>query len=74
MLANFRLKLRQSETPTSKTNLLIFLKNKRLLTGTIYNRFLIFLKAIYEQKMEEIDFSTLATKLRFWSIIPDRRS
>ena len=40
----------------------------------IYFRFLIYLKAIYEQKMKEIDFSTLATKLRFWSIFPDRRS
>ena len=65
MLANSRLKiLGQSETPTSKTNLLIFLTNKRLLAGTIYIRFLIYLKAIYEQKMKEIDFSTLATKLR----------
>ena len=54
--------------PTSKTNLLIFLTNKRLLAGTIHIRFLIYLKAIYEQKMKEIDFSTLAKKLRFWSI------
>ena len=75
MLANFRLKIRAvSETPTSKTNLLIFLTNKRLLAATIYITFLIYLKAIYEQKMKEIDFSTLAGKLRFWSIFPDRRS
>ena len=59
MLAIFRLKIRA---------------DKRLLAGTIYIRFLIYLKAIYEQKMKEIDFSTLATKLRFWSIFPDRRS
>ena len=69
-----RLKLGQSETLTSKTDLLIFLTNKRLLAGTIYIRFLIYLKATYEQKMKEIDFSTLAKKLRFWSIFPDRRS
>ena len=74
MLANFRLKIRQSETPTSNTNLLIFLTNKRLLAGTIYIRCLIYLKAIYEQKMKEIDFSTVAMKLRFWSIFPDRRT
>ena len=74
MLANFRLKIRESETPTSKNDLLSFLTNKRLLAGTIYIRFLIYLTAIYEQKMKEIDFSTLATKLRFWSIFPDRRS
>ena len=74
MLANFRLKLGQSETPTSKTDLLIFLSDKRLLAATIYIRFLIHLTAIYEQKMKETDFLTLATKLRFWSIFPDRRS
>ena len=62
------------ETPTSKIDLLIFLTNKKLSAVTIYFRFLIYLKAIYEQKMKEIDFSTLATKLRFWSIFPDRRS
>ena len=67
-------KLGQSETPTSKTDLLIFLTNKTLPAGTIYFRFLIYLKAIWEQKIKEIDFSTLATKLRFWSIFPDRRS
>ena len=69
-----RLKLGQSETATSKTDLLIFLSNKKLSAGTIYFRFLIYLKAVYEQKMKEIDLSTLATKLRFWSIFPDRRS
>ena len=64
----------QSETATLKTDLLIFLTNKKLSAGTIYFRFLIYLKATYEQKMKEIDFSTLASKLRFWSIFPDRRS
>ena len=66
--------LRQSGTPTSKTDLLIFLTNKKLSAGTIYFRFFINLKAVYKQKMKEIDFSTLATKVRFWSIFPDRRS
>ena len=64
------LKLGQSETSTLKTDLLIFLTNKKLSAGTIYFRFLIYPKAIYEQKMKEIDFWTLATKLRFWSIFP----
>ena len=50
MLSNFR--LGQSETPTSKNDLLIFLTNKRLLAGTIYIRFLIYVTAIYEQKNE----------------------
>ena len=54
-------KLGQSETATSKTDLLIFLTNKKLSAGTIYFRFLIYLKAIYEQNVKEIDFSTLAT-------------
>ena len=35
---------------TSKTDLLFFLTNKRLSAGTIYVRFLIYLKAIHEQK------------------------
>ena len=61
--------IKPSETPTSKTDFLIFLTNNRLLVGTIYIRSLIYLKAVYEQKMKEIYFSTLATKLRFWSII-----
>ena len=40
----------QSETPTSKTDLLFFVTKKRLSAGTIYVSFLIYLKAIYEQK------------------------
>ena len=56
MLVNFRLKIRQSETLTSKTDLLIFLTNKRLSAGTIYIRFHIYITAIYEQKVKEIDF------------------
>ena len=38
---------------TSKTDLLIFLTNKMLLVGTIYIRFLIYLKGIYGQKNEK---------------------
>ena len=73
MLANFRLKFHNFETPTSKTDLLIFLKSKMLLEGAIYIRFLVYLKANYGHKMKEIDFSTPATKFRFCSIFPDRR-
>ena len=48
-----------------------FLKNKRLFARRTYISLLIYLKAIYRQKMNEIDFSTLATH---WSIFPDCRS
>ena len=52
-------KLGQYETQISKSHLLIFPTNNRLLAGTIYIRFLINLKAIYRQKkMKEIDFLT----------------
>ena len=54
----------------SSANILTFLENKRLFARTTYIRLLIYLKAIYGQKMKEIDFSTLATR---WSIFPDRR-
>ena len=43
-------KLGQSETLTSKTDLLIFLTNKKLLAGTIHLRFLIYLKAPMNKK------------------------
>ena len=59
------------ETPTTKTDILTFLENKRLFARTTYIGLLIYLKAIYGQKMMAIDFSTLATR---WSIFPDRRS
>ena len=55
----------------TKTDILTFLENKRLFARTTYIRLLIYLKAIYGQKMKEIDFSPLATR---WSIFPDRRS
>ena len=59
------------ETPTTKTDSLTFLENKRLFARTTYIRLLIYLKDIYGQKMKEIEFSTLATR---WSIFPvDRR-
>ena len=59
------------ETPTTKTDILIFLENKRLFARTTYITSFIYLKAIYGQKMKEIDFSTLTTR---WSMFPDRRS
>ena len=63
MLANFRVE---------KYGHFTFLENKRLFARTTYIRSLIYLKAIYGQKMKEMDFSTLATR---WSIFPvDRRS
>ena len=45
------LKLGQSATPTSKTDVIV-LTNKRPTAGTIFIRFLIYLKAIYGQKNE----------------------
>ena len=55
-----------SETPTSKTDLLIFLTNKRLLAGTIYRRFLIYLKAMKHEpkKIKEIYFLTLYHEIK----------
>ena len=71
MLANLRLKIRPSETQTSKTDILIFLSNKKVLVGAIYITFFIYLKAIFGQKLKEIDFSTLPIQC---SIFSDRRS
>lgn len=42
-----------SKNPTPKTDVLVFLTNKRLLAGTIYIRFLIYLKAIQGQKWKK---------------------
>ena len=50
------------ETSTTKTDILTLLENKRLFAGTTYIRILIYLKAIYGQKMKEINFLTLATR------------
>ena len=71
MSANFGLKIRPFETPTTKTDILTFLENKIFPARTTNIRLLIYLKAIYGQKIKEIDFSALATR---WSIFPDRRS
>ena len=59
------------DTPATKTDIVTFLENQRLFARTTYITLLIYLKAIYGQKMKEIDFSTLATPS---SIFPDRRS
>jgi len=53
-----------------KPDVLIVLTNKRPTAGTIFIRFLIYLKAIYGQIMKEIDFSTLATKSKFARFFP----
>ena len=71
MLANLGLKNGNFKTLATKTDILTFLENKRLFVRRTYISLLIYLKAIYGQKMKEIDFSTLATH---WSIFPDRRS
>lgn len=51
LLANVR--LINEAILESKTDVLIFLTNKRLLAGTIYIRFLIYLKAIQGQKWKK---------------------
>ena len=71
MLANLGLKNDHFKTLATKTDILTFLENKRLFVRRTYISLLIYLKAIYGQKMKEIEFSTLATR---WSIFPDRRS
>ena len=71
MLANLGLKNGHFKTLATKTDILTFLENKRLFVRRTYISLLIYLKAIYGQKMKEIEFSTLATR---WSIFPDRRS
>ena len=71
MLANLGLKNGHFKTLATKTDILTFLENKRLFVRRTYISLLIYLTAIYGQKMKEIDFSTLATR---WSIFPDRRS
>ena len=71
MLANLGLKNGHFKTLATKTDILTFLENKRLFVRRTYISLLICLKAIYGQKMKEIDFLTLATR---WSIFPDRRS
>ena len=48
-----RQKLGHFEIPTSKTYILSFLANKRLLAEKIYITFLIYLKAIYGQKWKK---------------------
>ena len=49
------------ENTAMETDILTFLENKRLFARTTSIRLRIYLKAIYGQKMKEIDFSTLAT-------------
>ena len=61
--SKFRIENTAILTPATRPDILTFLKNKRL--------FAIYLKAIYRQKMKEIDFSTLATQCL---IFPDSRS
>ena len=48
------------DTPATKTDIVTFLENQRLFARTTYITLLIYLKAIYGQKMKEIAYSTLA--------------
>ena len=70
---NFGLKIRPFWDSDHENwyRILTFIENKRLFARITYIRLLIYLKAIYGQKMKEIDLSTLTTR---WSIFLDRRS
>ena len=57
--------------PGDNLNLDFVERVESLMAETIYITFLIYLKAIYRQKMKEMDLSILATQC---SIVPDRRS
>ena len=70
-VSKFRVENTAILTPTTKADILTFLQNKRLFARTTHIRLLIYLNAIYGQKMKEIDFSTLATR---WLIFPDCHS
>ena len=59
LFANMR-KVTASECQVKKLG-----HSENLLTGTVFFMFLIYLKAIYDQKMKEIHFSTTAMKSRF---------
>ena len=63
-LANYGLKIRPRKY--GHFDILTFLENKRLFGRTTYITLLIYLKAIYGQKMKESDFSTLATDGRYF--------
>ena len=54
------------ETPTTKTNTLTFLENKRLFARTTYIRLLIYLKAIYEQKWRKSIFQLFPLDGRYF--------
>ena len=70
-VSKFRVENTAILTPTTKADILTFLQNTRLFARTTHIRLLIYLNAIYRQKMKEIDFSTLATR---WLIFPDCHS
>ena len=71
MVSNFEFGKCHFETPDTKTDILNFLENKKRFARTINIRLLVYLKAIYGQRMKEIDFLSLATRC---SIFPNRRS
>ena len=58
-------KIGNLETPTTKTDILIFLKQEKLLAGTIHIKYLISLKAMYGENMKEIDFQLLPQNQEF---------
>ena len=54
------------QTPTTKTGILTFLENKRLFARTRYIKLLVYLKAIYGQKMKKWIFQLLPLDARYF--------
>ena len=62
------------ELNSGKTVFLEFSRKEAVFGKTNYSPFSFSLGPIYEQNMREIDFSTCATKSRYWSIFVGSRS
>ena len=74
MLANFGLKIRPFwDSDHENWHSYTFLENERLFARTTYTKLLIYLKAIYGQKMKEIDFQLLPLDGRYFLTVAIKR-
>ena len=74
MLANFGLKIRPFwDSGHENWYSYTFLENERLFARTTYTKLLIYLKAIYGQKMKEIDFQLLPLDGRYFLTVALKR-
>ena len=62
------------DPPELKIDFLLFLGTKALLVEKNYIKFQVYLMAIYDKQIREIDFLSLATNFRFCSLLHDIRS